>query len=94
MAPEILPGIPQLNNKIDRYIQRPLEQIDNVCRHFLDNEGIYAWLETDLKAEFERRPQDTQHILRGIQECRSTQDSFRASIEVRDLRVPVDTIRC
>jgi len=90
----VLVNILHINNKINRTVKNPLEQINNICRYLVDNQGIYAWLETDLKAEFERHSQDTQHILRDIQESRSIQESYQCPLEVRSSRVLLDATCC
>ena len=80
---------------ITRFVLQPLEQVDNVCRYLVDSpQGIFAWLETYMKAEFERQSQDFRHLLRQIQVSLSIYDSLRCSREVRTARVPVDTICC
>jgi len=87
-------NIPLRIDYLNKYIQQPLEQIDNVCRQFLDHQSKYTWLETDLKAEFERQTQNTQHILRGIQLSQSTYDSLRCSREVSSTWGLIGTICC
>jgi len=94
MDPEVLANIPLINNKINTTVKKPLEQIDNICRHLVDSQGVYKWMETDLKAEFERHSQDTQHILRDIQESRLIQESFQCAIEVRSSRFLPNTTCC
>lgn len=82
------------NAEINGRVKQPLEQINDVYRHLVDSQSINIWLETDLKAEFERRFQDTQHILRGIQQFQSDWDALEHHFEVRSLRVLVDLVCC
>jgi hypothetical protein len=83
-----------VKSDINMKIQQPLEQLDKICRYLVDSQDPigsvpYAWMETDLKAEFERLSQDTTRLLHGVQIYLSNHDLSRCAREVRSLWVLV-----
>jgi hypothetical protein len=70
------------------WIERPLQQFDEICRHLLDSRGglgkqVYGWMEADLRADLERLSHDCKQIVSAVQCIVNYCDGQRDAEQVR-----------
>lgn len=70
------------------YVELVLQGFDEVCRHLIQDQegsgkGIYAMMEPDIKAEFQRLSLDCKHILRWTEALFNYYGGLRVAREVR-----------